>query len=443
MSSAEPIPEAEPEKARSVSAAERAGVEVLEGQSSRRGLAKVLPFIGPAFIACVAYIDPGNFATNISAGAQFGYNLLWVVLYANVLAMFIQALSAKLGIATGQNLPELMREHFPRWLVYPLWIVAEVMAMATDLAEFVGAALGFNLLFHIPLLAAAALTGLSTFGMLYLQGRGFRPLEALITMLVLVVAGCYIVELFIVHPSPGQMAFHSVVPFAGPTTFLLSAGILGATVMPHVVYLHSALTQNRIRPRNPEQARRLFRYTLIDVLVAMPLAGVVNGGMLVMAAVVFHQHGLTSISDLTVAYKTLTPLLGQAAAIIFGISLLASGLSSSTVGTMAGQVVMQGFVGFSIPLWLRRSLTMLPSFVVIALNLPTATTLVISQVVLSVVLGFAVVPLVIFTSRRDLMGVLTNHPVTTVVGWICATGIVALNIVLIYTTLGGQIPGLQ
>ncbi|HEX8918365.1 MAG TPA: Nramp family divalent metal transporter [Chloroflexota bacterium] len=418
-----------------------AGQEALRGQ--RSGLKSILPFIGPAFIACVAYIDPGNFATNIAAGAQFGYTLLWVVVYSNIMAMIIQTLSAKLGIATGHNLPELMRAHFPRWVIWPLWIVAEVMAMATDLAEFVGASVGFNLLLHVPLLVGAALTGLATFGMLYLQKYGFRPLEALITMFVLVVAGSYVVELIFAGPDLGQIAYHGVVPSVGANTFLLSAGILGATVMPHVVYLHSALTQDRIRPRSPQEARRLFRFTLIDVLVAMPLAGIVNGGMLVMAAVVFHQHGLTSLSDLGAAYKTLTPLLGPAAATIFAVSLLASGLSSSTVGTMAGQVVMQGFVGFHIPLWVRRLITMLPSFVVIGLGLPTAATLVISQVVLSVVLGFAVVPLMIFTSRKDLMGALVNRRATTVLGWGCAGVIVALNVLLIATTLGFTIPGLS
>jgi manganese transport protein len=423
-----------------ISSSVRAGQEALRGQ--RRGLRAVLPFIGPAFIACVAYIDPGNFATNIASGAQFGYNLLWVVIYANIMAMLIQTLSAKLGIATGRNLPELMRTHFPRWIIWPLWVVAEIMAMATDLAEFVGAAVGFNLLLHVPLLAGAVLTGLSTFGMLYLQKYGFRPLEALITVLVLVVAGSYVAELFLAHPDPAKIAYHAVVPFVGPNTFLLSAGILGATVMPHVVYLHSALTQDRVRPRNPQEARRLFRFTQLDVYIAMPLAGVVNGGMLIMAAVVFHQHGYTGLSDLGAAYKTLSPLLGQAAATIFAISLLASGLSSSTVGTMAGQVVMQGFVGFSIPLWVRRILTMLPAFIVIGLNLPTATTLVISQVVLSVVLGFAVVPLVMFTSRRDLMGALVNRSATTAIGWVCAGVIIVLNVLLIYTTLGGSIPSL-
>jgi manganese transport protein len=412
-----------------------AGREALRGK--RRGLRGVLPFIGPAFIAAVAYIDPGNFATNISAGAKFGYNLLWVVVYANIMAMILQALSAKLGIASGKNLPELIREHYPRWLVYPLWVVSEIMAMATDLAEFVGAALGFNLLFHIPLLPAAALTGVATFAMLYLQRYGFRPLEALITVLVLVVAASYLLELFIGHPSWERAGAHAFVPWVSSDSILLSVGILGATVMPHVIYLHSALTQDRIRPRSDAEAVRLFRFTLIDVLLAMPLAGVVNGGMLIMAAITFHQHGLTSLSDLTQAYRTLQPLLGHAAATIFAVSLLASGLSSSAVGTLAGQVIMQGFVGFHMPLWLRRIVTMAPSFVVIGLNLPTATTLVVSQVVLSVVLGFAVVPLMLFTQRRDVMGVLVNGKLTNVVGWICAGIIVVLNVLLIYQTLGG------
>lgn len=419
--------------------AEQRGQDALERRT--RGLRRVLPFIGPAFVACVAYIDPGNFATNIAGGAQFGYSLLWVVVYANIMAMIIQTMSAKLGIATGKNLPEMIRLHFPPWVVYPLWAVAEIMAMATDLAEFVGASLGFNLLFHIPMLLAAGLTALSTFAMLHLQQRGYRPLEALITVLVLVVALCYVVELFLVHPDPGQIAYHAVVPFFQGNSLALTAGILGATVMPHVVYLHSALLADRIRPRTPEQARRLFRFTVLDVMIAMPLAGLVNGGMLITAAVTFHQHGLTHISDLTEAYKTLTPLLGQAAATVFAVSLLASGLSSSTVGTMAGQVIMQGFVGFSIPLWVRRCVTMLPSFVVIGLNLPSATTLVVSQVVLSIVLGFAVVPLVMFTARSDIMGVLVNRRATTLVGWLCTAVIVALNVLLIYSVLGGTAPG--
>ncbi len=421
----------------SPSRTEAAGLAVLEGTSQRQGIFKLLPFLGPAFIAAVAYVDPGNFATNIAGGARFGYRLLWVVVYVNILAMFIQTLSAKLGIATGKNLPQLMREHFSPWLVWPLWVIAEVMAMATDLAEFTGAAVGFNLLLGVPLLAGAALTGLATFVMLHLQRRGFRPLEAAITILVLVVALSYVVELFIGRPSLSQMAYHAVVPYLSGNSLFLTVGILGATVMPHVIHLHSDLLAHRVRPRTVAHARRLFHFTIVDVVIAMTLAGVVNGGMLVMAAVTFHRHGATSISDLGTAYHTLTPLLGPLAATVFALSLLASGLSSSTVGTMAGQVIMQGFVGFHIPLWLRRLATMVPSFVVIGLGLPTATALVASQVILSVVLAFSVIPLVIFTSRSDIMGGLVNHRATTLVGWACSAMIVGLNMVLIWQTVRG------
>jgi manganese transport protein len=337
----------------------------------------------------------------------------------------------------------MIKEHFPSWLVWPLWVLAEIMAMATDLAEFTGAAVGFNLLFGIPLFLAACLTAVSTFAMLYLQQRGFRPLEALITVMVLVVAGCYVIEMFLGQPDPGQIAYHALVPYIGGNTLMLTAGILGATVMPHVVYLHSALLADRVRPRTAGQARKLFKYTVIDVLVALPLAGLVNGGMLIMAAVTFHQHGMTNVSDLAAAHQTLSPLLGHLAATVFAISLLASGLSSSTVGTMAGQVIMQGFVNFKIPLWVRRIVTMVPSFVVIGFNLPTATSLVVSQVVLSIVLGLAVVPLVIFTSRPSIMGALTNHRLTTVAAWFCAAVIVVLNVLLIYRTLGGFLPGAE
>lgn len=419
------------------SATEAAGIAVLEGTSQRRGVWKILPFLGPAFIAAVAYVDPGNFATNIAGGARFGYQLLWVVVYVNILAMFIQTLSAKLGIATGKNLPELMREHFSPWLVWPLWVIAEIMAMATDLAEFTGAAVGFNLLLGVPLLAGAVLTGVATFIMLHLQRRGFRPLEVVITVLVLIVALSYVVELFIGRPSLSQMAYHAVVPYVSGNSLFLTIGILGATVMPHVIHLHSDLLAKRVRPRTPEHAKRLFHFTIVDVVIAMTLAGVVNGGMLVMAAVTFHRQGTTNITDLGTAYHTLTPLLGPLAATVFALSLLASGLSSSTVGTMAGQVIMQGFVGFHIPLWARRLATMVPSFVVIGLGLPTATALVASQVVLSVVLAFSVIPLVILTSRSDIMGGLVNRRITTFIGWVCSALIAGLNAVLIWQTLSG------
>ena len=406
--------------------------EVLQGKSKRGVLARILPFLGPAFIASVAYIDPGNFATNIQGGAQFGYLLVWVIIASNLMAMLIQTLSAKLGIATGQNLAEVSREQFPRPIVWSMWILSEVVAMATDLAEFLGAAIGFNLLFHIPLLIAGILTGITTFIILGLQGRGFRPIEAVITALVAVVAGSYLLETILDKPNWGQIAYHSVVPqFSGSASVLLAVGILGATVMPHVIYLHSSLTQNRIVTKDTRERRRLFRFELIDVIVAMTLAGLVNLFMLVMASSTFFAHGLTSIATIQDAYRTLQPLLGGAASLIFGISLLASGLSSSTVGTMAGQVVMQGFLRRQIPIWLRRLITMVPALVVIALNFDPTTTLVISQVVLSFGIPFALIPLVMFTRRRDLMGSLVNSRVTTVVACIVAGLIVALNVYLI------------
>jgi manganese transport protein len=326
---------------------EGAGYAALEGR--RRGLAAWLPFFGPAFVASVAYIDPGNFATNIQAGSQFGYNLLWVILLANLMAMLIQSQSAKLGIATGQNLAEVCRSHFPAPVVYVMWIMSEVAAMATDLAEFLGASLGLNLLLHVPLLAATLLTGIITFAILLLQRYGARPLEAIITTLVAIIAVSYVIETLLSHPNWGQVAYHSVVPWMSKDSILVSVGIIGATVMPHVVYLHSALMQHRIVPRNQHEAWLIFRFTLPDITIAMGLAGIINMSMLYMAAATFHAHGFTGVADIASAYRTLTPLLGSMASVIFAISLLASGLSSSAVGTMAGQVIMQGFVGFTKP----------------------------------------------------------------------------------------------
>lgn len=412
-----------------------AAQEVLQERSKRSGLARLLPFLGPAFIACVAYIDPGNFATNIQGGAEFGYMLVWVIIASNLMAMIIQTLSAKLGIATGMNLAEVCREQFPRPLVWGMWVISEIVAIATDLAEFLGAALGFNLLFHIPLLAAGILTGITTFLILGLQRRGFRPLEAVITALVGIIAVCYLVETILDQPNWGQIAFHAVTPqFSGSESLLLAVGILGATVMPHVIFLHSSLTQNRIVIHDPQQRRRLFRFELIDVIIAMSIAGLINLSMLIMAASTFYTKGLVSIASIEVAYRTLQPLLGNAASVIFAISLLASGLSSSTVGTMAGQVIMQGFLHRQIPIWVRRLVTMLPALVVISINLDPTRTLVISQVVLSFGIPFALIPLVLFTRRRDLMGILVNHRITTVIGSIVAGLIVALNLYLLYLT---------
>jgi manganese transport protein len=409
-----------------------------------RGLAAIVPFLGPAFIACVAYVDPGNFATNIQGGSAFGYNLLWVVVVANLMALLLQTLSAKLGLATGKNLAELSRLHFPRPVVLLMWIASEIAAMATDLAEFLGASLAINLLFHLPLLVAALITGIITYLILMLERHGFRPLEIVITALVGVIALCYVLETIFSQPDWGQVGLHMVLPWEGnSSSTLLSVGIVGATVMPHVIYLHSSLMQQRIIPRGEQEARHIFRRTLPDVVLAMGLAGLVNVAMLYMAAATFHAHGQTGIADITTAYQTLTPLLGAAAGIVFAISLLASGLSSSTVGTMAGQVIMQGFVGFTIPIWLRRLLTMLPAIVIIAWGVNPTWTLVLSQVVLSFVLPVPVIALVLFTRRRDIMGALVNHRITTALAVLCATIILVLNVLLLYQTLGGTLPFLS
>src|SRR6266850_4430372 len=366
---------------------------------------RVLPFLGPAFIAAVAYIDPGNFATNIAGGSQFGYTLVWVIVAANLMAMVIQTLSAKLGIATGHNLPEVCRERFSRRTSFGLWIQAEVIAMATDLAEFLGAAIGFHLLFGIALFPAALLTGATAFLILGLQRFGFRPFEAVIAAIVGVVGACYVGELFYANPPLGTVARHAVVPqFAGSESVLLAVGILGATVMPHVIYLHSALLQDRVLPKSEEQARRLYRFTRIDVGIAMTIAGLINVAMLVTAASTFYTNGLTHVASLETAHRTLSGILGGASSTLFALALLGSGLSSSTVGTLAGQVVMQGFIRRRIPIWVRRLVTMLPALIVIGIGLNPTRTLIISQVVLSFGIPFALIPLVMFTSKRDLMG---------------------------------------
>ena len=406
--------------------------EVLSGKSKKGWLARILPFLGPAFIASVAYVDPGNFATNIQGGAKFGYELLWVILGSNLMAMLLQSLSAKLGIATGKNLAEHCRNQFPAWAVWTMWVISELVAMATDLAEFLGAALGMNLLFGIPLWLAGILTAIATFLILGLEQYGFRPIEAVITTLLAVVAGSYIVETFFARPDWGVVAYHTFVPhFSGSESVLLATGILGATVMPHAIFLHSALTQDRIVTKKPEQQKRLFRFELIDVAIAMGVASSVNAAMLIMAASTFFQHGLTSIATIEEAHRTLEPLLGSAASWIFAISLLAAGLSSSSVGTMAGQVIMQGFLHRHIPPWVRRLVTMVPSLIVIAVGFEPTRTLVLSQVVLSFGLPFAIIPLILFTRRRDLMGVLVNKRLTTILASIVAALIVSLNIYLL------------
>jgi manganese transport protein len=410
-----------------------AGERVLQGKS-RWG---ILPFLGPAFIACVAYMDPGNFATNIAGGSKFGFTLVWVIVASNLMAMLIQTLSAKLGIATGRNLPEVCRERFSRRTSVGLWIQAELIAMATDLAEFLGAALGIKLLLGIDLFPAAVITGVITFLILGLQRFGFRPLEAVITAFVAVIGICYLGELWFAHPPLGEVAKHAVVPeFKGNESVLLAVGILGATVMPHVIYLHSALMQGRIVPETDDEAKRLYRYTRIDVAIAMTIAGLINVSMLVMAASAFFGSGLVDVDSLEGAHRTLEQLLGGGAKFFFALALLGSGLSSSTVGTMSGQVVMQGFIRRQIPLWLRRTITMLPALVVVGIGVDPSRTLVLSQVVLSFGIPFALIPLVIFTSKRNIMGVLVNHKVTTAVAIVVVGLISALNLFLLAQTFG-------
>ena len=427
-----PLDDVLPGEARVLEAAEAS----LAGH--RRGIGRFWPFLGPAFIAAVAYVDPGNFATNMAAGAKFGYLLLWVVLMANLMAMLIQSMSAKLGIATGKNLPEVCRERFSRRTSVALWLQAEVIAMATDLAEFMGAAIGLNLLFGIGLFPAALLTGVAAFGILGLQARGFRRLEAVIAVLIGVIVAAFALQVVMADPDPADVARGFVPGFDGSESVLLAVGILGATVMPHVIYLHSALTQHRLVGATEEMKRRIFRFELVDVIVAMGLAGVINMCMLVTAAAVFHVEGLTEVGDdLRSVYDELGVHIGGGAGALFGIALLASGLSSSSVGTMAGQVVMQGFVDRRIPLFLRRLITMLPALVIIGLGADPSRSLVLSQVVLSFGIPFALVPLLLFCRNRSVMGSLVNRRATTALATVVAAVIISLNLFLLEQTLLG------
>ena len=413
-----------------------AGLQTVD-EALHRTRFRILPFLGPAFIACIAYIDPGNFATNIAGGSRFGYRLVWVIVAANLLAMLIQVLSAKLGIATGRNLPEVCRERFSRRTSFALWMQAEAIAMATDLAEFLGAAIGIHLLTGLALFPSAVASGIAAFAILGLLRVGARLFEAVIAVLVGVIGACYVAELTFAHPDFGAVLRHAVVPqFGSSAAVLLSVGILGATVMPHVIYLHSALTQDRLVPETDEDAQTLLRYTRIDVVIAMTIAGVINIAMLVMAASTFFKSGLLHVDSLEGAHKTLQPILGGASSVLFALALIASGLSSSAVGTLSGQVVMQGFIRRRIPVTVRRLVTMLPAFVVIAIGVDPSKTLVLSQVVLSFGIPFALVPLVMFTARRDVMGPLVNRRLTTVAASLVASVIIVLNIFLLLQTAG-------
>ena len=412
----------------------RAAEEALRGE--RKGFRALLPFLGPAFIAAVAYVDPGNYATNIAAGSRYGYLLLWVIVVSNLMAVLVQALSAKLGIATGMNLPELCRVRFKQRTSFGLWVQGELIAMATDVAEFIGAALGLYLLFGIPLFTAALITALGSFAILEMQRRGFRTLEAGISALVGVIVLAFGIQVIFAEPSVGGMAGGLVPGFSGGESVLLATGILGATVMPHAIYLHSALTQRRVVGRNDEERRKIFRFEFVDIMIAMVVAGAINASMLVVAAALFKSNGL-NVQDLDVAFDQFGNLVGPAAAILFGVGLLASGISSSTVGTLSGQVIMQGFINYRIPLFLRRIITMTPALVIIALGINPTRALVLSQVVLSFGIAFALVPLILFSGDRDLMGTLVNHRLTTALAWLVAALIIALNAFLLYQTFFG------
>jgi manganese transport protein len=397
----------------------------------------MLAMLGPAFVASVAYVDPGNFATNITAGAKYGYGLMWVVLLANLIAMLIQYLSAKLGIATDRNLPELCRERFPRWVSWGLWVQAEVMAMATDVAEFLGAAIGQNLLFGVPMLPAGVITGVIAFAILELQRRGHRGFEVAIAALLGLVFAGFLYETLRIGPSAHD-ALEGLVPSLGSGgAVYLAVGIVGATVMPHVIYLHSALTNGRMPVRDDGERRRVLRFERIDVMVALGLAGLINLAMLAVAAKLFHVPGLDGLDTLQGAHQEFGRLVGGGAALAFAVALFASGASSSSVGTFAGQVVMAGFINVRVRLWLRRAVTMLPALIILALGVSTTGALVLSQVVLSFGIPFALVPLVILTGRRDVMGVHVNRRLTMVAAYAVATGISATNLYLIGQQLLG------
>jgi manganese transport protein len=393
-----------------------------------------LALLGPAFVAAVAYIDPGNFATNITGGAKYGYLLVWVIIAANLMAMLVQYLSAKVGVATGRNLPELARDALPRPVTWGLWVQAEIIAIATDLAEFVGAAIALNLLFGVPPFTAGLMTAVVAFGILALQTRGYRRFELAIAGLLGIVLLGFLYDLLQVGVDAPAFVSGMVPRFDGTESILIAVGILGATVMPHVVYLHSALTQSRIKAEDDDERRELMRFQRADVLIAMGLAGVINLTMLIVAAQLFHDSGHTSIDSIEGAHAGLNTLLGGGAALAFAVALLASGLSSSSVGTFAGQVVMQGFINFRIPLFLRRAITMTPALIVLASGVNTTDVLVLSQVVLSFGIPFALVPMILLTRRADLMGALVNRRHTTVIASIVAAMIIGLNIFLLWET---------
>jgi manganese transport protein len=407
--------------------------EVLAGR--RRSVRSLLSLAGPAVVASIAYMDPGNFATNIQAGAKYGYSLLWVVVLANLTAMLFQALSAKLGIVTGRNLAELCRETLPRTLVIAMWIISEVAAMATDLAEFLGGAIGLSLLLGLPLMAGMVVTALLTYALLMFERNGYRPLELVILGLVGAIGLSYLAELLIAPVHWPAVFMHVAIPgVMNRDAIVLSAGIVGATVMPHALFLHSGLTQKRVVPASHQERRRLLGFSNIEVVVALGVAGAINLAMVIVAAGAFHP-GHPEVAEIETAYRTLTPLLGAAAAGFFLVALIASGISSSVVGTIAGQMIMQGFVGFRLPVWLRRLVTMVPAFVVVAAGVRATDALIMSQVVLSLALPIPMIALICLTSRRKIMGEYCNRALVIVLGILAATIVLALNVFLLAQAL--------
>lgn len=412
--------------------------DVLSGE--RRGMFGRFLFVGPAVIASIAYMDPGNYATNIQAGAGYGYQLLWVVLMANIIAMLFQALSARLGIVTGKNLAEMSRDTFPRPVVWGMWIVSEVAAMATDLAEFLGGAIGLSLLFGLPLIWGMAVTAIVTYGILIFERYGFRTMELIIGTMVVIIGLSFLIELLIAPVDWGSAATGLVTPALPDAAALtIAVGIIGATVMPHAIFLHSGLTQDRVTIRNDGDRRRILRFSNIEVVVALAIAGMVNMAMVIMAASAFSQ-GNSDVAEIETAYYLLTPLLGSAAASVFLVSLITSGISSSVVGTMAGQMIMQGFLRFRVPIWVRRLVTMLPAFGVVAMGYNATDALVMSQVVLSIALPVPMIALIIFTSRRDVMGSYVTGPFVRTLSFAGAAAVLGLNFVLLAATFGVPMP---
>ncbi len=407
--------------------------QVLAGRGGWRGR---LLFAGPAIVASVAYMDPGNYATNIQAGAHYGYTLLWVVLLANLIAMLFQALSARLGIVTGRNLAELSRDHFPRPVVWCMWAVSEAAAMATDLAEFLGGAIGLALLFGLPLIVGMAITAIVTYAILMFERQGFRPMELIIGALVGVIGLCYLAEALIAPVDWGAAAAGMVTPALPDSAALtIAVGIIGATVMPHAIYLHSGLTQSRAPIRTDAERRRVLNFSNVEVVLALAVAGMVNLAMVMMASSAFHR-GYSEVAEIETAYHTLTPLLGAAAAGIFLTSLIASGISSSVVGTMAGQMIMQGFLHIRVPIWLRRLVTMAPAFAVVAAGANATQALVLSQVLLSIALPVPMIALIVFVGRRDIMGELAVGAAARMLAAAAATLVLGLNFVLLADFFG-------